>query len=143
MKKLTAVCGFGLDKSLAILYNILCSAEPSHIIRRRIEVVITRLTRNQLYRKVPWVRIPPSPPKIKGHCEVSFYFWLQTLGSQCPYGTAFSLCEKRSRSPPVAAFIKNCKPYIYKKREQKLPLSFSNITALPWACYKTRKKQGG
>ena len=26
------------------------------------EVVTTRLTRNQLYRKVPWVRIPPSPP---------------------------------------------------------------------------------
>ena len=25
-------------------------------------MVITRLTRNQLYRKVPWVRIPPSPP---------------------------------------------------------------------------------
>lgn len=26
-----------------------------------IEVVITRLTRNQLYSNVPWVRIPPSP----------------------------------------------------------------------------------
>ena len=30
---------------------------------KRIEVVITGLTRNQLYRKVPWVRIPPLPPK--------------------------------------------------------------------------------
>ena len=30
---------------------------------RRIEVVITRLTRNQLAGKTgPWVRIPPSPP---------------------------------------------------------------------------------
>ena len=32
------------------------------IIRRRIEVVITGLTRNQLYLTVPWVRIPPLPP---------------------------------------------------------------------------------
>ena len=27
-----------------------------------IEVVITGLTRNQLYGNVPWVRIPPAPP---------------------------------------------------------------------------------
>ena len=25
-------------------------------------MVITSLTRNQVYRKVPWVRIPPPPP---------------------------------------------------------------------------------
>ncbi len=30
--------------------------------RKRIEVVITGLTRNQLYLTVPWVRIPPLPP---------------------------------------------------------------------------------
>ena len=33
-------------------------------IRSGIEVVITGLTRNQLNRKVPWVRIPPAPPEI-------------------------------------------------------------------------------
>ena len=27
-------------------------------------MVITGLTRNQLYRKVPWVRIPPLPPLV-------------------------------------------------------------------------------
>lgn len=32
---------------------------------RGIEVVITSLTRNQVYRKVAWVRIPPSPPLKK------------------------------------------------------------------------------
>ena len=33
--------------------------------RRVIEVVITGLTRNQLYLTVPWVRIPHSPPPKK------------------------------------------------------------------------------
>ena len=33
-----------------------------HTTRKRIEVVITGLTRNQLYLTVPWVRIPPLPP---------------------------------------------------------------------------------
>jgi hypothetical protein len=28
------------------------------------------LTRNQAYRKVPWVRIPPSPPRSLGLCSV-------------------------------------------------------------------------
>ncbi len=32
---------------------------------RRIEVVVTSLTRNQVVRKGTWVRIPPSPPEIK------------------------------------------------------------------------------
>ena len=31
--------------------------------RSGIEVVITGLTRNQLYLRVPWVRIPPTPPE--------------------------------------------------------------------------------
>lgn len=30
---------------------------------RRIEVVVTSLTRNQVVRKGTWVRIPPSPPR--------------------------------------------------------------------------------
>ena len=34
-------------------------------------MVITGLTRNQLYLMVPWVRIPPSPPKERrGVCRV-------------------------------------------------------------------------
>ena len=33
---------------------------------KRIEVVITALTRNQVARKGSWVRIPPLPPKQKG-----------------------------------------------------------------------------
>lgn len=33
-----------------------------------IEVVITRLTRNQLYSNVPWVRIPPAPPLRNDLC---------------------------------------------------------------------------
>lgn len=32
------------------------------IVWRRIEVVVTSLTRNQVVRKGTWVRIPPSPP---------------------------------------------------------------------------------
>ena len=32
------------------------------ILWRRIEAVITSLTRNQVVRKGTWVRIPPSPP---------------------------------------------------------------------------------
>ena len=31
--------------------------------RSGIEVVITGLTRNQLFLRVPWVRIPPTPPE--------------------------------------------------------------------------------
>lgn len=34
------------------------------IVWRRIEVVVTSLTRNQVVRKGTWVRIPPSPPKV-------------------------------------------------------------------------------
>ena len=36
-----------------------------HFMWKRIEVVITGLTRNQLYLTVPWVRIPPLPPEKK------------------------------------------------------------------------------
>ncbi len=32
---------------------------------KRIEEVITALTRNQVYGNVSWVRIPPLPPTIK------------------------------------------------------------------------------
>ncbi len=36
-------------------------------------MVITGLTRNQLYLTVPWVRIPPSPPKQNAFGR--FLFW--------------------------------------------------------------------
>ncbi len=42
--------------------------------RRRIEVVITGLTRNQLGSNPPRVRISPSPPEKKHlHMQVLFY----------------------------------------------------------------------
>lgn len=40
-----------------------------------IEVVITGLTRNQLGRKVSWVRIPPAPPHKKESTQVSTLFY--------------------------------------------------------------------
>ena len=49
-----------------------------------IEVVITGLTRNQLYLTVPWVRIPPSPPQVHRNfngISVGFLY------------TAFGLCD--------------------------------------------------
>ena len=42
--------------------------------RRRIEVVITGLTRNQLGSNPPRVRISPSPPKIKPSVRAVFVF---------------------------------------------------------------------
>ena len=44
------------------------------LIRKRIEVVITGLTRNQLYLTVPWVRIPPLPPIKINDALASFIF---------------------------------------------------------------------
>ena len=37
------------------------------------------LTRNQAYRKVPWVRIPPSPPKTQPRIA-GFCFWWTGMG---------------------------------------------------------------
>ena len=38
---------------------------------RRIEVVITGLTRNQFAGNRTWVRIPPSPPKNNRHSDTT------------------------------------------------------------------------
>ena len=46
-----------------------------NFIRKRIEVVITGLTRNQLYLTVPWVRIPPLPPMQKATQSGGFLHW--------------------------------------------------------------------
>ena len=51
-------------------YNNIAVLKKRKNIRRSIEVVITGLTRNQLYGNVPWVRIPPSPPAPK---QTAFY----------------------------------------------------------------------
>ncbi len=40
-------------------------AKHNRIIWRSIEAVITGLTRNQVDGNVSWVRIPPSPPKVR------------------------------------------------------------------------------
>ena len=65
--------GFIVSKRKRIVKYRLTNAEKAHIIekssvkeaaaRKRIEVVITGLTRNQVARKGSWVRIPPLPPK--------------------------------------------------------------------------------
>ena len=50
-----------------------------NLIRKSIEVVITALTRNQVYRNVSWVRIPPLPPKIPRVKRGIFTFSLFTI----------------------------------------------------------------
>ncbi len=46
-------------------YNITHVIGNSHGIRKRIEVVITGLTRNQFAGNGTWVRIPPLPLKSR------------------------------------------------------------------------------
>ena len=41
-----------------------------------IEVVITALTRNQVYGNVPWVRIPPAPHKAKASFTGAFVLYI-------------------------------------------------------------------
>ena len=51
--------------------------------RSGIEVVITGLTRNQLYLRVPWVRIPPTPPEnsvCKRFLPFAGFFFFCTFG---------------------------------------------------------------
>ena len=61
--------------------------EGEHI-RRDIEVVITALTRNQVYRNVPRVRIPLSPPKTSRRQRASALFFIrggfERVGSEWP-----------------------------------------------------------
>ncbi len=53
------------------------------LLRKDIEVVITALTRNQVYGNVSWVRIPLFPPKNLNRTEVWFRFlFLQELISK-------------------------------------------------------------
>lgn len=60
-----------------------------------IEVVITSLTRNQVVRKGPWVRIPPAPPSKSSlpFSAKSFFAWT-ALHSAAPSSAL------RSGTPP-------------------------------------------
>ena len=53
-----------VDKDNVFVYHKSAPVLRSALVAiwKRIEVVITGLTRNQLYLTVPWVRIPPLPP---------------------------------------------------------------------------------
>ncbi len=65
-------------------------------IRKRIEVVITGLTRNQLYLTVPWVRIPPLPP-------------IEKVGKTAKFAGFFFFCgEKLFFDKVVAVGTINC-----------------------------------
>ena len=60
-----------------------------------IEVVITALTRNQVYGNVPWVRIPPAP--LSGALE--FTTFLGSVFAFYPYFTLiFTLIGTKKRS---------------------------------------------
>ena len=69
-------CTFSSVKIVKELLNIARYGDLCYtyrvVIRRRIEVVITGLTRNQFDLRVTWVRIPPSPP-IFLHCTFLVY----------------------------------------------------------------------
>ena len=52
-------------------------------------MVITGLTRNQLYLTVPWVRIPLAPPKnqsYQGFCPYDWAFFLKVTSAYMTFG---------------------------------------------------------
>ena len=55
-------CGECCEVDPAAPYTSILIFRIHKFIRKRIEVVITALTRNQVARKGSWVRIPPLPP---------------------------------------------------------------------------------
>ena len=69
----TSVCIFG-NLHLAVFSQFRFWLCLYNFIWRRIEVVITGLTRNQLGSNPPRVRISPSPPKKKSKsCDLDFF----------------------------------------------------------------------
>ena len=60
------------------IFSALC---PPNRIWKRIEVVITGLTRNQVVRKGSWVRIPPLPPPKDTDIDTMSVFFLFTVSS--------------------------------------------------------------
>ena len=76
-----------------------------------IEVVITRLTRNQLYSNVPWVRIPPAPPqRVSFYESSSFLFYIFT---QCTYSCFYFIKTRISRAFALCKFCQT-NPYARK-----------------------------
>ena len=75
-------------------------------------MVITGLTRNQLNRKVPWVRIPPSPPEITpvvGFPGCWLFFLIRCKAqaiehciSRSQLRAVIQMCVDVCRSPEVA-----------------------------------------
>ena len=63
------------------------SSAKENMTRKRIEVVITGLTRNQVARKGSWVRIPPLPPRSQ-QCERIAGFFLFIQKKPSPFGIA-------------------------------------------------------
>ena len=63
------------------------------------------LTRNQAYRKVPWVRIPPSPPKQSFGAEE------QRACARCVWDSkGFAYWRNPGRIPPTFAKIRRVVP---------------------------------
>ena len=90
------------------LCDIIFKHAKSPCIWTGIEVVITGLTRNQLYLTVPWVRIPPCPPK-KGKAPVwvlFLFFWAECARKR----------TNRLRSKPGFAYAHRA----YLRREEQL-----------------------
>ena len=74
--------------------------------RKRIEVVITSLTRNQVVRKDSWVRIPPLPPKPV-NSTVCWLFIFRALLPKYPFlGIFLGVCVQtcvQNRCMPCAS----------------------------------------
>ena len=71
---------------------------PKNLIRKRIEVVITGLTRNQVVLTGSWVRIPPAPPsKNPVTMRVSGFFFFCVRSKNHPVlGCSFHNFGKNS-----------------------------------------------
>ena len=73
-------------------------------------MVITGLTRNQLYLTVPWVRIPPLPPiKIRDAAGI-FYFYSSKPRMMNPSNCEAICCvcakiNKRSQKAPAQTWV--------------------------------------
>ena len=79
------------------------------IIWKRIEVVITGLTRNQVVLTGSWVRIPPLPPNKNANFDtkLAFLLFAQKALFHCLFQTftVFHSCMKPSRERSVATFF--------------------------------------
>ena len=73
-----------------------------------IEVVITALTRNQVYGNVPWVRIPPAP-----HAgTLEFPIFLGSVFTFYPYFTLIGADNARKKRESLYTRLYMCFPFI-------------------------------